>query len=149
MKDFRIWNIFFNPVLVASLAAQFSSQLFKVIKPVFRGKRPDVGKLADYGGFPSAHTAFIAACAASIGVTEGFGSGLFALAAVVASILIYDIVKLRKTVELNGRETDRLLENSKLERLAELPQFRAHSTGEILGGMAWGVAWAILICLVW
>jgi uncharacterized protein len=149
MKDFRIWDVIFNPALIAALAAQVSSQLFKVVKPVFGGGRPDMGKLTDYGGFPSAHTAFIAACAASLGITEGFRSGIFALAAVVAAILIYDIVKLRKTVALNARETDRLLEDRKLARLEKLPQFRAHSIGEVLGGIAWGIAWAMLVGLVW
>jgi acid phosphatase family membrane protein YuiD len=57
--DFKIWDIIFSPPAVAAIAAQFSSQAFKVFKPLVKGKPPDFTKIADYGGWPSAHTAFI------------------------------------------------------------------------------------------
>jgi uncharacterized protein len=149
LKDFKFWEIVLNPPLVAALAAMASSQVFKTLKPLFLGKLPDLRKLTDYGGNPSSHTAFIAACTLAAGITEGFRSSAFAVAAVIACILIYDILKLRRTVELNGRETDRLLENAGLERSARLPQFRAHTPPEVFAGVAWGFFWAALVCVLW
>jgi acid phosphatase family membrane protein YuiD len=149
MKDFRIWELLINPPLVASLAAMLSAQVFKALKPLAKGEGFDLRKIAYYGGWPSSHTAFIAACALSVGIVEGFRSSLFALAGVVASMLIYDILKMRRVVDMQGREIDRLLRLSGLRRAEEPPQFRGHSPSEVVAGLAWGSAWAIATCAVW
>lgn len=149
MKDFRVWDIFLNPPLVAAVAAMASAQVFKTLKPLAKGKAPDLRKIADYGGWPSSHTAFITACAVAVGVVEGFRSSLFALAAVVAGILIYDILKLRMVVSLDGKEIDRLLARSSLDRAERRPQFEGHSLAEVLAGLAWGLVWAIIVCALY
>jgi acid phosphatase family membrane protein YuiD len=149
MRDFRFWELVLNPALIASLGAMASSQAFKTLKPIAVGKAPDLRKFVDYGGWPSSHSAFIAACAASIGIVEGFRSSAFALAGVVASMLIYDILKMRRVVDLDGREIDRLLDLAGLERREKPPQFRGHSQGEVIAGIAWGCAWAAGICALW
>ena len=146
MKDYRFWEMLLNPPLVAAVAAMASSQLFKALKPLAKGKLPDLRKIADYGGWPSSHTAFIAACALSVGIVEGFRSGLFAVALVVACILIYDILKLRRVVELDGLEIDRLLSLGSMTRAETPPQFKGHSPAEVVGGVLWGFVWAIGTC---
>lgn len=149
MKDYRLWEIFLNPPLVAALAAMASSQIFKALKPLARGTMPDLRKIFDYGGWPSSHTAFIAACALSAGIVEGFRSTVFAVAIVVAAILIYDILKMRRVVALNVDEIDRLLERDSMMRLERPPQFEGHSPAEVVGGIVWGAAWAIAVCAVY
>jgi uncharacterized protein len=145
MRDFKLWEVVFNPPLVGALLAMASAQFFKaMIKPLFRGKLPDLRRISDYGGFPSGHTAFIVACAAGVGVSEGFRSPLFGLAAVTAAILVYDIIKLRKTVEVTWNETKRLLAEQGLEPAVKPPQFRGHSIPEVIGGGIWGLACAVL-----
>jgi uncharacterized protein len=149
MKDYRLWEMALNPPLVAAVAAMASSQLFKTLKPLAKGRLPDIKKLVDYGGWPSSHTAFIVACALATGIAEGFRSSLFALAGVVASILVYDILKMRKVVELDGREIDRLLERSSMSRTEPPPQFKGHSPAEVVGGIIWGCAWAVAVCAMY
>ncbi len=149
MRDFKVWEAVFNMPLVGALLAMGSAQFFKaVVKPIFRGKAPDLRKISDYGGFPSGHTAFIVACAAGTGISQGFRSPLFGLAAVTAAILIYDIIKLRKTVEVTWSETERLLRESGREPAERPPQFRAHSLAEVIGGGIWGLACAALAALI-
>lgn len=127
-----------NRALVAALAALASSQLLKVLAPVARFRLPDLRRITDYGGFPSAHSAFISACAAEIGFQEGFDSGLFALATVTAAIVISDIIRLRSTVERSKADIEVLLEHNGLSKTGKRPQFRSHSLGEVLAGIAWG-----------
>ena len=146
MKDYRIWEMLLNPPLVAALSAMASAQTFKALKPLLKGEVPDLRKIVDYGGWPSSHTAFIAACTLSVGIVEGFGSSLFAVVGVVASILIYDILKMRRVVALDGREIDRLLARSSLSREEAPPQFKGHSPAEVVAGLVWGFAWALLVC---
>ena len=149
MKDYRFWEMLLNPPLVAALSAMASAQAFKTLKPVLKGRIPDLRKIVDYGGWPSSHTAFIVACTVSVGIVEGFRSSLFAVAGVVASILIYDILKMRRVVALDSREINRLLSRSSLAREEAMPQFKGHSPSEIVGGMVWGLAWAIFVCALY
>jgi len=149
MKDFRVWELLVNPPLVSAMVAMGSSQLSKALRSIVKGQRLDMRRLADYGGFPSSHTAFITACAVAIGVTEGFRSSAFALAVVAASIFIYDILRLRMTVSQSKDEIDRLLKREGLERIRKAPQFGAHSVPEVLAGLAWGLVCAVLVCLIW
>jgi acid phosphatase family membrane protein YuiD len=146
MKDYRFWIMILNPPLVAALSAMASSQVFKALKPIAKGRVPDLRKIADYGGWPSSHTAFISACALSVGIVEGFRSSAFALAIVVASILVYDILKMRRVVSVDGREIDRLLARLSISRSEARPQFEGHSPAEVLAGVVWGSVWAIAIC---
>jgi acid phosphatase family membrane protein YuiD len=149
MKDYRVWEMLLNPPLVAAFAAMASSQIFKVLKPLAKGKLPDLRKIVDYGGWPSSHTAFIVACTLSIGIVEGFRSSLFAVAGTVASILIYDILKMRRVVAQDSREIDRLLALSTMTRVDRRPQFEGHSPAEVAGGLLWGCAWAIAVCALY
>lgn len=45
--DYAVWKILANPVA------------FKVLWPIAGGRRPQLSRLSEYGGFPSGHTAFI------------------------------------------------------------------------------------------
>ncbi len=149
MRDYKIWEIFLNPPLVGALIAMLSAQIFKaIIKPVFTGKALSLQKISDYGDFPSGHTAFIVACASGIGIWRGFASSLFALAAVMSAILIYDIIRLRKMVELSWHETERLLAKAGLEPEEKPPQFRGHSIAEIIGGGVWGLICAVAVAFI-
>ncbi len=149
MKDYRLWEMALSPALVSAVSAMASSQLFKALKPLARGRLPDLRKIVDYGGWPSSHTAFIVACAVAVGIVEGFRSSLFAAVAVVASILVYDILKMRRVVDLDGREIDRLLARSGMGRSERPPQFKGHSKAEVAWGAVWGCAWAIAVCALW
>lgn len=143
--DLKVWEIFISKPFLAAVIAQASSQVFKIFLPVFKGKLPDIRKIADYGGLPSAHTAFIVGVTVGVGLQDGWKSSLFALAFVVACILIYDIIKLRKTVELNLKMTSLLMEKSKLPLEKDIPQFKSHSLLEVVVGALWGAACAAII----
>lgn len=149
MKDFRVWEIALNPPLVSALAAMASSQVFKFFRGAIRARRFDLSRISDYGGFPSSHTAFAVACAAGLGISEGFRSGAFALSVVVAAIFIYDILRLRPTVAQSRKDVARLLEKAGLGQSEPTPQFEAHSLFEVAAGIVWGIAWAALVCFLW
>lgn len=147
--EYAVWKFLASPVAVSAILAQFSSQAFKALRPVFGGKSPEFRRLMEYGGFPSAHTAFIAGVTSAIGFTRGFDSDLFALAAVTAAILIYDILKQRRAIELTMRATGMMLERNEMAWPERPPQFKAHTTAEVIGGGIWGILVALVVCLLW
>jgi uncharacterized protein len=145
--DFKVWEIFISKPIIAALFAQISSQVFKVFLPMFEGKPPDIRKFADYGGIPSAHTAFIVAVTIAIGLKDGWKSSLFALASVIAAILIYDIIKMRKAVEINLKMTRKLMEEHRFPIQEKIPQFKGHTILEVAAGGIWGVLCAIIVSM--
>ena len=146
--DFKFWEILLAKPFVAAIFAQLSSQVFKIFLPLFEGKPPDIKRFLNYGDIPSAHTAFIVGVTVCIGLQEGWRSPILALAVVVAGILIYDIIKMRKTVELNLKMTIRLMEANRLPLEKDLPQFKGHSLLEVIVGGLWGAGCAIVVMLV-
>lgn len=147
--DYAVWKIVANPAAVSAVVAQLSAQLFKVLRPLARGKRPEPRRLGEYGGFPSGHTAFITGVTAAAGFTQGFDSGLFAVAAVTAAILIYDILKQRRAIDDTMRATTLILDKNGLQWPREPVQFKAHTPVEVLGGAVWGILVALAVCVVW
>jgi uncharacterized protein len=145
--DYKFWELFLSRPLMAALIAQLSSQVFKVFLPLFEGKPPDIRKFADYGGIPSAHTAFLVGVTIGIGLKDGWGSSLFAIASVIAAILIYDIIKMRKAIEVNLHMTKKLMELHKLPIEEKIPQFKGHSIVEVAVGGIWGALCAIIVSL--
>ena len=148
MKDLRFWELVLNRPLMSALVALVSSQVWKALSPLFHGRPPELRRFLNYGGFPSTHSAFVGGCALAVGITEGFRSAAFAIAVVAASIFIYDILRLRMTVAQTKNELERLMQRAGHERQEKAPQFGAHSVPEVLAGLAWGMGWALLICLL-
>ncbi|MFN3660398.1 MAG: divergent PAP2 family protein [Brevinematales bacterium] len=133
-----------NKTLIAALGAQLSSQGFKVIRCWYKEGRIRLDRVAVYGHFPSAHTAFIVAGTLTSGITGGWSSHTFALGVIFSAIVISDALVQRRAIE----ETQKKLEAFAEKKLFD-PPFRGHTLTEILSGAFVGVCWSLLISLFW
>ena len=88
--------IFTNRVLIAALNAWAIAQIIKVPLEFIRLKRWNWSLLLRAGGMPSSHSALVAATAYSIGVLAGFNTPLYALAFILAVVVIYDATGIRR-----------------------------------------------------
>lgn len=89
-------NILQNDILIVSLTAWLLAQLIKIIINAIVNKTFSIERLFGDGGMPSGHSATVTACALMIGVHEGFASPLFALALVLAIIVMHDATGVRQ-----------------------------------------------------
>ena len=98
------------------------------------------------GGMPSAHSAVIVATATSIGLGEGFDSAIFALAAAVTLIVIYDASHVRY---MAGRTAEVVNQLTMQRKQAALPIHvsRGHTLTEVLAGCALGVVIGVVVFL--
>lgn len=64
--------------------------------------------MADYGGMPSAHAAFVASLLTLVGIREGVDSTAFAIAFAMAIIVVRDAVGFRREIGKNGVLTNLL-----------------------------------------
>lgn len=101
-------DLFDNTVLWWGLAACGVAQLSKLfVEYAVHGRwRPAV--LLETGGMPSSHAALMTGTAAGIGWYEGFQSPLFALAAAVSFIVLYDASGVRRAAGLTAARVNEL-----------------------------------------
>jgi hypothetical protein len=133
---------------MVALVAQFGCQLFKVAYYGISRGRFDPRWLTSSGGMPSAHAAFVTALAVFVGLRSGFGSDIFAVSAVFASIVVYDAYRLRGTVERHARVLQALLTAHPGVSTEKLHDMVGHTLPEIVAGVAAGGAVALAAWLV-
>ena len=134
--------------LVVALVAQFGCQIVKVGYYWIARGRFDPRWLSSAGGMPSAHAAFVTALAVFVGLRSGFGSDIFAVSAVFASIVVHDAWRLRGTVERHARALQALLAEHPGVSTEELHDMVGHTLPEIVAGAAAGGAVALAAWLV-
>ncbi|KAK8959322.1 hypothetical protein KSP40_PGU016975 [Platanthera guangdongensis] len=111
----------------------------------FKEKRWDSRRLLGSGGMPSSHSATVVALATAIGLHEGTGGSSFALATVLASIVMYDASGIRLHA---GRQAE-VLNQIVCELPSEHPLSSVRPLRELLGHTPLQViAGAVLGCLV-
>lgn len=141
-------EFFTNVSLHTAMAAWFLAQGLKLVARFRRTGRLDFRILASTGGMPSAHSALVAALATSVGMREGWGSAVFALALLFALIVMFDAQSVRRAAGVQARllnqMVDELLSEHHLseKKLAEL---LGHTPREVFAGAALGVVIAVAI----
>ena len=118
-----------NLILILSAASWATAQVLKVVIQLVTKRRLDWRRIWGSGGMPSSHSAFVCACAASTGVLYGFSSPLFAIATVVAIVVMYDAANVRKA----AGEQAKIL-NYMMEHWSEMkPELFGKELKELLG----------------
>ena len=142
MPDF--FNILSNSVLIVALAACFSAQFLKFLGGIVIQRKFDLHNLFGTGGMPSSHSAFVVAMAAGVGSAIGWESPEFAIAFVVASIVMYDASGVRQEAGRHAKVINRIVDElsiSKTEWQEErLKELLGHTSSEVVVGAIWGVA---------
>lgn len=129
-------------VLLISSFAWIIAQLNKVVYYYYLNKKINLRLFTTSGGMPSAHSAFITAVTLQIGIIEGFDSSVFALAASIASIVIYDSFNVRRSVGIQGQTINLMLEYYKnldnSEDIKELKEVMGHTPLQVFFGILLG-----------
>lgn len=67
------------------------------------------------GGMPSSHTAFMVSLATAIGFGEGFNTAIFALAAAITGIVVYDSMGVRRTTGDQTKAIEKISKSAKVK----------------------------------
>lgn len=119
-----------NRILWLTLGVTMFAQLLKVLIVLLIDRRVDLHRLTETGGMPSSHSAAVSCLALSIGLTQGFSSPLFTIAAVLAVVVIYDATGIRQAA---GKHAEILNEISR--ELSDLMEhgYQPHTLKTLLG----------------
>jgi acid phosphatase family membrane protein YuiD len=97
-----------NAVLWWGLAACGVAQLSKLLIELVVHRRWRPAVLFETGGMPSSHSALMTGTAAGVGWYEGFQSPLFALAAALSFVVLYDAAGVRRAAGLTAARVNGL-----------------------------------------
>lgn len=123
-------ELLLNTPLVAAFTATVLAQVLKVVLVLVTERRVALDRLLETGGMPSSHSASVSALTAVLGIQYGVGSAPFAIAAVFASVVIYDATGIRRAA---GKQAE--LINDLVSELAHLfdEGFRPEALKTLLG----------------
>lgn len=141
-------NLLSNQPLIAALLAGFLAQLIKFLLSYYRNHTWNWVLLLRTGGMPSSHSAMAAGVTHSLGLNTGFGSPMFALALVLAMVVIYDATGIRRqagrhAVIINRMITDLASGHPLKQEL--LFEVLGHTPMEAFAGMIMGILIAQII----
>ncbi|HEX7484346.1 MAG TPA: divergent PAP2 family protein [Candidatus Saccharimonadales bacterium] len=98
------------------------------------------------GNMPSAHSATVVSVLTLIGLYEGLNSAIFGLAALVAGIVMYDAVMVRRSSGEQGAALQALIREQKSK--VGLPRAaKGHTPLEVLVGALLGLAIGLVVFL--
>ena len=104
-------DLFDNAVLWWGLAACGVAQLSKLVVELVVHRRWNPAVLVETGGMPSSHSALMTGTAAGVGWYQGFQDPLFALAAAVAFVVLYDASGVRRASGLTAARVNALVQH--------------------------------------
>lgn len=147
----------YNYVLTSAVISWCAAQVIKTLLHFIQTRTFNPERLVGAGGMPSSHSAFV--CSATIAMCRHCGSGSpeFALMFILAVIVMYDAMGVRRSAGLHAREINRINrifagidrnedggEKKKGREKKELKEYIGHTPFEVLGGALLGILISML-----
>lgn len=156
-------NFEYNYVLITALISWCSAQIIKTLLHFIQTKKFNPERLFGAGGMPSSHSALV--CSAAIAMCRrcGVGSPEFALMFIVAMVVMYDAMGVRRSAGLHAREINKInrlfaikgitstsdenmdANEKKVKKQKELKEFLGHTPFEVLGGAILGILISMIV----
>jgi len=135
-----------NRHLLTAVAAMALAQILKVLFDRWRTKSWTKALFFSTGGMPSSHSALAVALAVSIGINEGFGTPIFAMAAVLALVVMHDAQGIRRAAGKQAEAINFLfskLEDQGIRLDTKLKELLGHRPIEVFAGAILGLLVAL------
>jgi len=145
-----------NKILVGALCSWLAAQILKALINVIVNKEFSLERLFGDGGMPSGHSATVTSMAVITGCTYGFDQPVFAIAAVLAIIVMHDASGVRletgKQAKIINEMRETILKfspTSELSNEQKLKEFVGHTKAQVVMGALLGLVIGILVVYFW
>lgn len=154
----RLLELSYNYVLFVAVLSWCSAQVIKTIIHLVKNKKFSVERLTGAGGMPSGHSAMVCSLTIAMSRTAGAASPEFALAFILALVVMYDAMGVRRAAGQHAKEINKMRrqidELEELEDLDEadeneepkaLKEYLGHTPLEVLAGALLGILIAMIV----
>ena len=148
----HLLSVLSNHSLIAGLIAWSIAQTVKVPLEYLQTHQWNWALLFRAGGMPSSHAALVAGVTHALGLFYGFDSAVFAIAATLAIVVIYDATGIRRQAGLHAEKINAMINDLttghplKGEMLREV---LGHTPLQALAGVILGIVSAQICWLIW
>lgn len=146
-------QIITNRILIVGVVSWFLAQVLKCISNLILTKQFSIERLFGDGGMPSGHSATVTSVAIATGLYEGFDSALFAIAMIVAIVVMHDAMNVRYQAGKQAQLLNVMAEVFERVTGADLPneeklkELLGHTPLQVICGGILGTVTAILMYL--
>lgn len=106
-----------NKCLIIPLCVWFFIQIFKFLTDFVVNKKINLKRLMGAGGMPSSHSAVVCSLSSSVGKIYGFDSGIFAIAIIMAFVVMYDAAGVRRAAGKQASILNKIIETPGLSTI--------------------------------
>ncbi len=137
-----------NPVLTLCVLSWIIAQVLKVVVQLVHFRRLELHYLLGSGGMPSSHSSVVCTCAVTVGLLTGWDSVAFALAVILALVVMYDAANVRREAGKQAKIINYIMENKREMRPdfygKALKELLGHTPMQVLAGAVLGVVVALV-----
>ena len=143
----QISDLLQNKLVVNSLAAWAAAQIIKTIIYAIAHKELDWERLFGDGGMPSGHSATVTALAVTAAVEYGLSSGIFAVAAILAIVVMHDAMGVRLEAGKHAKALNALMDmvSSYVSPVDKLKELLGHTPLQVCFGALLGLVVALVL----
>lgn len=145
--------IIHNRILIAGVLGWATAQVLKTVVHLIVNRKLSLERLIGDGGMPSAHSATVTAVAVSTGLECGFDSPIFAVAAILAIIVMHDAMGVRLETGKQAQAINEMIQmfaklgDTEISAETKLKEFVGHTPIQVFAGFLLGLLMAIIFCL--
>lgn len=143
-----------NQIFLAAVLGWLVAQVLKTIIHMIVNRQFVAERMIGGGGMPSSHSATVCALATATGMKYGGGSFEFAVTVMLAIIVMYDAMGVRRETGIQGRILNEMLDiftnmGKEISAEAKLKELVGHTPLQVLMGAILGITIAVLIGNFW
>ena len=147
-----IEGIIHNRIFMASICGWLVAQILKTLIHMWFSRKFVAERLVGSGGMPSSHSATVCALATAAGIEYGGGSFEFAVAAILALVVMYDAIGVRRETGIQAKVLNEMMEmfdkmGKEMSVEEKLKEFVGHTPLQVLMGALLGIFMAALMYL--
>lgn len=152
MSSSNILTIFQNEILVIAFFTWAIAQAVKPFIGYLISREFDWRMFFSAGGMPSSHATLVTSVAVGAGLMVGWATPVFAVAATLAVVVIYDAAGVRRQAGMHAKTINllvqELLQGHPISE-TELREVLGHTPIEVFGGILWGSVATFIIWFFW
>ena len=147
-----MWNEFLgNQILISAVLGWTVAQFLKTVIDMVINKSFNPERIFGSGGMPSSHSATVCALTTASGMKYGVGSFEFAISLILAIIVMYDAMGVRRETGIQAQVLNEMLKvfedmgRSEISAHDKLKEFVGHTPLQVLMGALLGILCGVAI----